>query len=44
MHSNNERSNPESDKTHFYKLPYIGKYSEQVQKKLSKIYEQFCKE
>ena len=30
VHSNNEHSNPESDKTHFYKLPYIRKCSEQV--------------
>ena len=44
VHSNSDQSNPESDKTHFYKLPYIGKYSEQVQKKLSKICKQFCKD
>ena len=30
VHSNSDDSNPESDKTRFYKLPYIGKYSEQV--------------
>ena len=36
VHSNSDQSNRESDKTRFYKLPYIGKYSEQVQKKLSK--------
>ena len=44
MHSNSDKSNPESDKTHSYKLPYIGKYSEQVQKKLSKVCKQFCKD
>ena len=44
VHSNSDQSNPESDKTRFYKLPYIGKYSEQVQKKLSKIRKQFCKD
>ena len=44
MHSNSDQSNPESDKTRFYKLPYIGKYSEQVQKKLSKFCKQFCKD
>ena len=44
VHSNSDQSNPESDKTRFYKLPYIGKYSEQVQKKLSKICKQFCKD
>ena len=25
VYSNSDRSNPESDKTRFYKLPYIGK-------------------
>ena len=44
VHSNSDQSNRESDKTRFYKLPYIGKYSEQVQKKLSKICKQFCKD
>ena len=44
VHSNSDQSNPESDKTRFYKLPYIGKYSEQVQKKLSKICKQFWKD
>ena len=41
MHSNNDQSNPKSHKTRFYKLPYIGKYSEQFQKKLSKICKQY---
>ena len=44
VHSSSDHSNPESDKTHFYTLPYIGKYSEQSQKKLSKIYKQFRKD
>ena len=44
VHSNSDQSNRESDKRRFYKLPYIGKYSEQVQKKLSKICKQFCKD
>ena len=44
VHSSSDQSNPESDKTRFYKLPYIGKHSEQVQKKLSKICKQFCKD
>ena len=44
VHSNSDQSNPESDKTRFYQLPYIGKYSEQVQKKLPKICKQFCKD
>ena len=30
--------------TRFYKLPYIEKYSEQVQKKLSEICKQSCKD
>ena len=33
-----------SDKTRFYKLPYIGKDSQQFQKKLSKICKRFCKD
>ena len=44
VHSNSDKSNPESDKTRSYKLPYIGKYSEQVQKKLSKVCKQFYKD
>ena len=26
VNSNSDQSNPESDKTRFYKLPYVGKY------------------
>ena len=44
VYSNSDQSNPESGKRRFYKLPYIGKYSKQVQKKLSKICKQFCKD
>ena len=36
VHSNSDQSNPESNKTCFYNLPCIGKYSERVQK--------FCKD
>ena len=36
VHSNSDQSNPESDKTRFYKLPYIGKYSEQSRKSCQK--------
>ena len=43
-HNNIDQSNPESDKTRFYKLPYIRKYSVQAQKKLSKICKQFYKD
>ena len=41
VYCNSDQPNPESDKTRFYKLPYIGKYSEQVQRKFCK---QFCKD
>ena len=44
VHSNSDQSNPETDKTCFYKLPYNGKYSKQVPKKLSKIYKHFWKD
>ena len=37
VHNTSDQSNPESDKTPFYRLSYIGNYSEQVQKKFSKI-------
>ena len=43
VYSNSDQSNPESGKTSFYNLPYIGKYSEHVQK-LSNICKQFCKD
>ena len=37
VYSNSDQSNPESDKTRFYKLPYIGKYcSEKVVKNLQR--------
>ena len=44
VHSTSEQSNLESGKTCFYKLSYIGKYCEQVQKKSSKIFKQFYKD
>ena len=44
MHSTSEQSNLESGKTSFYKLSYIGKYCEQVQKKFSKIFKKFYKD
>ena len=44
LHSSSDQSNPESDRTRVYKLPYIGKNSEQSQKKLSKICKEFCKD
>ena len=42
MHSNSDESNTKSGKT--LKLPYTGKYSVQVQKKLSKICKKFFKD
>ena len=44
MHSNSDQSNLESDKKRSYKLPYIGKYSEQGQTKLPKTCKQFSKD
>ena len=44
VHTTSDQSNLESDKTGFYKLLYIEKYFEQVQKMLSKIYKQFCED
>ena len=38
MHSSSDSSDPESNKTCFYKLPYIEKNSWPVQEKLSKIW------
>ena len=32
MQSNSDQFNPKSDKTRLYKLPHIGKYSQQAQK------------
>ena len=32
------------NKLRYFKLPYIGKYSEQVQKKIWKLCQQYCKE
>ena len=43
MHNSSDQSHPESDKTSFYKLPYIGNYSEQIQKKPSEVSQQFFK-
>ena len=35
VHISSDQSDPESNKTRFYKLPYIRKYSEQVQKNVN---------
>ena len=42
MHYNNNVSS-EVNKLQYFKLPYIGKYSEQVRKKI-KLCKQYCKE
>ena len=34
VHSSSDQDDKESNKTRFYKLSYIGKYSDQVQKNL----------
>ena len=34
----------EVNKLRYFKLPYIDKYSEQVQKKITKLCKQYCKE
>ena len=44
VHSCNGQSDPESNKTCFCKLRYTGKYSKQVQKKMSKICKQLCRD
>ena len=44
IHYNNNRVSSAINKLRHSKLPYIGKYSEHVQKKISKICKQYCKE
>ena len=44
VHNNSDQFNPTSDKARFYKLSYIEKCSEQVQKKFPKICKQLCKD
>ena len=41
---NNNKVSFEVNKLQYFKLPYIGKYSEQVQKKITKLSKQYCKE
>ena len=43
IHYNNKVS-CEINKLQYFKLPYIGKYSEQVQKKITKPCKQYCTE
>ena len=44
IHYNNNKVSSEVNKLRYFKLPYIGKYSEQVQKKITKLCKQYCKE
>ena len=44
IHYNNNNVSSEVNKLRYFKLPYIGKYSEQVQKKIWKLCQQYCKE
>ena len=44
IHYNNNKVSSDVNKLRYFKLPYIGKYSEQVQKKITKLCKQYCKE
>ena len=44
IHYNNNKVSSEINKLRYFKLPYIGKYSEQVQKKRTKLCKQYCHE
>ena len=44
IHYNNNKVSSEINKLQYFKLPYIGKYSEQVQKKIAKLCKQYCNE
>ena len=44
IHYNNNKVSSEINKLRYFKLPYIGKYSEQVQKKITKLCKQYCNE
>ena len=41
--SNGQIASPNSDKTHFYKLPYVGRFSKIAQTKLRKLLKRYCK-
>ena len=43
IHYNNNKVSSEVNKLRYFKLTYIGKYSEQVQKKITKLCKQYCK-
>ena len=44
IHYNNNKVSSELNKLQYFKLPYISKYSEQVQKKITKLCKQYYKE
>ena len=41
--SNGQIDSPNSGKTHFYKLPYVGRFSKIAQTKLRKLLKRYCK-
>ena len=41
--SNGQIDSPNSGKTHFYKLPYVGRFSKIAQTKLRKLLRRYCK-
>ena len=41
--SNRQIDSPDSDKTHFYKLPCVGRFSKIAQIKLRKLLKRYCK-
>ena len=41
---NNNKVSSEVNKLRYFKLPYIGKYSEQAQKKITRLCKQYCNE
>ena len=44
INCNNNKVSSEFNKLQYFKLPYIGKYSEQVQKKITKLCKQYWNE
>ena len=44
IHYNNNKVSSEINKLRYFKLPYTEKYSEQVQKKIAKLWKQYCNE
>ena len=44
IYYNNNKVSSKINKLRYFKLPYIGKYSEQVQKKIKQLCKQYCNE